>query len=340
MKLFNKDLTTEIAIIAEIGVNHEGDADIAHKLMELAATSGVDAVKFQSYTPSRYASSDDAERLKKVTSFALSEDDFTSLSNLSKKLDICFFSTPVSEDWVGYLSSICDVIKIASGDINFEPVIRAAAASGCKVIISTGTANIDEIDNALAWFKDELNGINIEDRLVLMHCVSAYPVPICDANLLSIPFLIDRYFPITIGYSNHVLGVEAALGAVALGARVIEMHFTDNKYDRQFRDHALSADPDDMAYLVEKLPEMAKMRGKLTKQAMPAEKPLINIIRKGVSAAQDLPAGKILAKDDLSFTRPATEIAAADIKDVIGKKLIINCKGGQSIKWEWLDNIS
>ena len=340
MNLFGKDLTTDIALIAEIGVNHEGDADVAHKLLELAAKAGADAVKFQSYTPERYASSDDPDRLVRVGSFALTEGDFTSLSNLAVKLDTSFFSTPVSEDWVPFLATISDTLKIASGDITFEPVIRAAAASGKKVIISTGTATVDEIDTALGWARDELGDTPLEDRLVLMHCVSAYPVPERDANLLSIPFLADRYDPITIGYSNHVMGPEAMLGAVALGARVIEVHFTDNKHDREFRDHLLSADPADLAYLAKALPQMAVMRGTYGKAPVDAEIPLIEIIRKGVSAARDLTAGQVLCREDLFFTRPATEIPSGDVDWVVGQRLNTDCKKGQSIRRMWLDKES
>ena len=187
MELFGKDLDREVAVVAEIGVNHEGDPDAAINLLRLAAKTGVDAVKFQSYSPSRYASASDPARLDRVTRFALDEATHGKLAQESARLNIPVFSTPVTEDVVPMLDKLFPAFKIASGDLTFEPVIRETAKTGKPVILSTGLGTMEEIELAIHWFQQEVGEDNLRDRLVLMHCVSAYPTPIEEANLRSIP---------------------------------------------------------------------------------------------------------------------------------------------------------
>ncbi len=320
MKLFGKDLDNEVALIAEIGVNHEGSLDKALELIDLAADAGADAVKFQSYTPERFCAADDPVRLERVTRFSLSEDDHHVLVKRAKEKAIHFFSTAVTEDWVPFLAGIGPAIKIASGDLNFRPVIDAAAKSGVPVILSTGGGTVDEIDTAVEWFLSAAGDAG-GDRLILMHCVAAYPVPMEEANLQSVPFLAARYPNLTIGYSNHVLGPEAPLAAVALGARIVEVHFTDQKEGREFRDHALSADPSDLAYLAKMMGQIAQARGTLSKQPMPCETATLPIIRKGLVASRDLEAGSALMRDDLMYCRPSTGFAASELDRLMGRTL-------------------
>ncbi len=178
MKLFDKDLNREIAVIAEIGVNHEGDVEVASKLVRLAAEAGADAVKFQTFTPARYASASDPARLERVTGFALDEAAHRRLAKEAESHGIAFFSTPVTEDVVPLLDELCSAFKIASGDLTFEPVIRAAASRGKPVVLSTGLGTLEEVDRAVGWVRDEVGEQALAERLVLMHCISAYPTPI------------------------------------------------------------------------------------------------------------------------------------------------------------------
>jgi len=320
MKLFNKDLDRDVAIIAEVGVNHEGDVAAASRLMRLAAESGANAVKFQSYTAERLASSDDAERLARVRRFGIDEAAHRQLAAEAAALGITFFSTAVTEDWVPLLAELAPVVKIASGDLTFEPVIRAAAATGKPMILSTGLGTVEEIDQAVDWVRDESGDSSLADRLVLLHCISAYPTPMAEANLLSVPFLAERY-DVPVGYSNHVPGIDACLAAVALGAQVIEAHFTDKKTGRTFRDHELSLEPDEMAELVRRAPAFKASRGTWGKSRQPSELPLLDLVRKGLVAAHDLSAGHELARDDLMYARPATGFEAADMDRVLGRRL-------------------
>ena len=226
MRLFGKDLDREVAIVAEIGVNHEGDVDAALRLVRLAAEAGADAVKFQSYTPERYVSAADPERLARVRKFALDEAAHRRLAaEAAAAADRLFLERPRPKTWSRCSRELAPAIKIASGDLDFEPVIRAAAATGKPVILSTGAGTLDEIDRAVGWVRDEIGGADLAERLVLMQCVSAYPAPIEEASAAAVPFLRARY-GVPVGYSNHVIGPEACYAAIALGASTIEVHFT------------------------------------------------------------------------------------------------------------------
>ena len=236
MKLFGKNLDKDVPIIAEIGVNHEGSIEDALNLITLAYKSGPDAVKFQSYTPERYISNKDKDRYSRVKKFHINQEDHIKLINHAKKIGINFFSTPVTEDWLPFLSKNTSAIKIASGDITFEPIIKEAAKTNLPVILSTGASNINEINKAISWFKESSEDKEISNRLILMHCVSLYPPPLEKANLNSIKFLKD-HTGLKVGYSNHVEGIIAPSLAIGLGADLIEVHFTDSRENKVFHDH-------------------------------------------------------------------------------------------------------
>ena len=330
MHLFEKDLDRQIAIVAEIGVNHEGDPEKAMELVRLAAEAGADAVKFQSYSPSRYVSAMDAERFERVGRFALDEATHRRLAAEAAEQGICFFSTAVSEDWVPLLAELGPAVKIASGDLTFEPVIRAAAASGKPVIISTGLGTPEEIDRSVAWFADELGATPLRDRLVLMHCSVAYPTPIDEANVLSVNWLKER-FGVHAGFSNHVIGPDACYAAVAQGADILEVHFTDRKEGRSFRDHALSMEPSDLAELVERTPRIRQSLGVLGKRQQPAELANLSAARKGIVAARDLAAGTVLSAEDIMYARPVVEFASTEIGRVLGQTLTAAVTAGHPI---------
>ncbi len=332
MKLFGKNLDETVAVVAEIGVNHEGDVAVAERLITLAAQAGADAVKLQTYTPERYASASDPHRLARVTQFNLSEEAHLRLATHAAALGIPLFSTALTEDVVDFLSRWCPAIKIASGDVTFEPVIRAAVRTGKPVILSTGNSTIDEIDQALAWCSMELAGIALKDRVVVMHCVSAYPVPIEQANVSSVQFLRQRY-GLTTGYSNHVIGAEAVLAAVAVGAQLIEVHFTDRREGREFRDHALSFEPRELKDMMRSVERVKASLGRFGKEIQPCELPLREVIRKGVVAARALSAETVLSEGDLMWARPATGIKAAEWPALIGKRLARPLRRGEQITW-------
>jgi N,N'-diacetyllegionaminate synthase len=260
----------------------------------------------------------------------LSEEEHVRLAKEAAALGMPMFSTPVSEDIVPFLAEHFPAIKIASGDLTFEPVIRAAAATSKPVILSTGLGTVEEIDQAVAWFRDEIGQDDIRDRLVILQCVSAYPTPIEDANVRSAVFLAERYGT-HIGYSNHVIGTDACLAAVALGAAIIEVHFTDNKYDREFRDHEISFDPDDFANFVAQASRLRQSLGEFGKAVVASELGNKDAMRKGVVAAREITDGTVLTRDMLMFARPATEFLATEIDSVVGRTLRKSVTTGELI---------
>jgi len=331
MKLFGKTLGQDVPIIAEIGVNHEGDVAAAERMIRMAAEAGADAAKLQTYTPDRYISASDPERLARVTRFCLDAAAHRRLAGAASAYGITLFSTAVSEDVLPLLDELFPVIKIASGDLTFEPVIRGALKTGKPVILSTGLGTPKEIDRAVGWAKDEVGSESLRDRLVLMHCVAAYPTPLEQAGLHAIGWLRERYGLHT-GYSNHVIGDTACLAAVALGADVIEVHFTDKKTGRSFRDHALSFEPEDLRRLTAVVPELKAGLGSVGRERPPVETGNLAAMRKGVVAARDLDAGTVLSAGDLMFARPAAEIPAEEVGALTGRRLTERHRRGELIR--------
>ena len=172
--------------IAEIGVNHNGEMDVAKKLIDKAVDCGANAVKFQSYNTNRYTSTDNGERFHRLNRYSLSLEAIKRLKFEADKLGLTLLSTPLTEDWVEPLSNICPILKIASGDINFTPLLEKAAKSKKPIILSTGAANIEEIDKAVSLISNFVGNSKLFDKLTLMHCISAYPAPLEQANILSI----------------------------------------------------------------------------------------------------------------------------------------------------------
>lgn len=320
MNLFGKDLSKDIVFVAEIGVNHEGNLEKALALLRAATAAGVDVVKFQSFTPHLYVTPAEAERFQRVSRFQLDRDAHDQLVAEASKLGVHFLSSAISEDWVPYIAANSEAIKIASGDLNFEPVIRAAAATGRPLILSVGLGTLDEIDRAVSWIRDEVGAEALAERLILLHCITAYPTPIEQANVANIRFLRERY-GLTVGYSNHVIGPEACYAAAALGASLFEVHFTDCKVGRTFRDHALSFEANDLADLIAKVKLIRSSLGTPGATRQPAEAGNLASMRKGITAARDLPAGTVLARGDLAFARPQTGFSCVDLDLVVGRKL-------------------
>lgn len=314
-------------IVAEIGVNHEGSLDKAMTLMHHAHDAGADIVKFQSYTPKRYIAADDAVRLTRVIKFSLTQEEHLKLAEYAKSLGIAFMSTPLTEDWVEFLNPLCCAFKVASGDLTFKPVIDAILKTQKHIYLSTGAATVDEIDRTVSWIKAYIGNQALKDRLTLLHCVAAYPTPSKEANILSIPFLREKY-GVNVGYSNHVIGMSACLAAVALGATIVEVHFTDQKNDRAFRDHALSFDANDLKKFATLSKEIRDSLGAYDKKIQPCENVNVNLMRKGIVAAKNLKAGEVLTNNNVMYARPATEFHALELDYLIGKKITRDIQQG------------
>ena len=333
MKIGNIDTSKKVFIVAEIDNNHEGSFKIAKKLINEAATVGVDAVKFQTFIPEQFVSSENETRLNQLRKFQLSYKQFKDLSKFAKKKGLIFFSTPLDLRSAKFLNKIQPIFKISSGDNNYYKLIETVASFRKPMIVSTGVANINIIKKVYnkilkIWTQKYRKSKN----LALLHCVASYPVPNEQANLASIIHLKKLFPNAVIGYSDHTIGTEAAISSVMSGARIVEKHFTLNKNYSDFRDHQLSADPNEMKLIVDKIRNVEKMFGREEKKQQSCEKEMQIVGRRSIAAGRNLKFGTKVKISDLTWVRPGKGFSPGEEKKVIGKKLVKNLKLGEIIK--------
>ena len=320
MKLKNFDLKKKVFIIAEVGNNHEGNFSIAKKLVHLAAKAGADAIKFQTFRTENFIRKKDIKRFKQLKKFELSYEQFKSLKKLAHIEKIKFISTPLDLESADFLIKNADLIKIASSDNNFFPLIEKVLKSKKSIIISTGMTNITQIKDLTNYIYKVIGKKSAEKRIALLHCVTSYPVEDKFANLRSVEYLIKN-FKLTIGYSDHTLGNDACIAAVAMGAKVIEKHFTINKKFSKFRDHALSADYIDLKNIVSRIRKVEKQLGRFNKEIQKPEKKLIKIVRRAAYADRDIFPGEKISIKNVKFLRPSLTSNFFYLKKIIGRKI-------------------
>ena len=316
-------------IIAEAGVNHNGDLALARQLVRVAADAGADLVKFQTFVADRITSADapKAEYQKAATGTAESQQEMIRRLELSRAdhealIDECrdagigFFSTGFDPESIDLLVELgIDRIKVPSGEITNLPLLRHIAAKGLPVILSTGMADLAEIEAAIAVL--EQGGIARSD-LTVLHCNTQYPTPMEDVNLTAMA-RIGEAFGIGYGYSDHTLGIEVPIAAVALGATVIEKHFT---LDRTMPgpDHQASLEPGELAAMVAAIRNIERaMAGDGIKRPSPSECGNRAIARRSLVAARPISAGEQFGPDNLAAKRPGTGLSPMLWDDVIGR---------------------
>lgn len=330
MRIGPIDLTKRVCIVAEIGNNHEGNVDLAVRMIRLAAEAGVDAVKFQTIVPERLVSHSQPERLARLRHFALSREDFTALKQVADAEGVLFLSTPFDPESARFLELLVPAFKIASGDNDFYPLLDLVAATGKPVLLSTGLAGLNEVKAAVSRIGRALGRQATAEDVAVLHCVAGYPVPAAEANLRGITAL--GALNLTVGYSDHTVGIEAAVLSVALGARIVEKHFTVDKAYSDFRDHQLAADPDDMAALVARVRQAEAMLGPGGKRLMDCEAACVLEARRSARAGRDIPAGTVLAAEDINWLRPGGDIGPSSVDEVAGRRLRRRLNRGEAIR--------
>jgi sialic acid synthase SpsE len=320
------DLDERVLVVAEIGQNHEGDPSVAQRLVAEAAACGADAVKFQTYRTRDFVSAADAERFERMQRFELPPEAWPQLAEQARSLGLAFLSTPLDLASVELLEPLVDAYKIASADNSFYPLIDRVARSGKPMIVSAGLAELDEV----VFVVERARAAGAGDVAVL-HCVTAYPVADGEASLRAIEVLRDR-LDCTVGYSDHTLGVDAVVLAVALGARIVEKHFTLAKDYSDFRDHRLAADPGELRELVARVRRAGELLGSAAKEIQPSELEARTALRRSVVAARDLPAGHRLDEADLTWLRPGGGLAPGEEGRVLGKTLRRALRSGERIE--------
>jgi len=318
MKLGEFEIGKKTFIIAEIGNNHNGDFKTAEKLVHEAVKAGADAVKFQTFNPDLYvdptlktiahvrgASNTQHERL---TTLKLEYDEFRALKGLADELGILFLSTPFDKDAVDFLDELVPAFKVASGDLTNIPLLERVASKGKPVILSTGMGDEMEIERALNIFDRE--------NIILLHCVARYPTPVEGANMLSIPYLRDK-FRVPVGYSDHSIGLTSCIVAASLGAVVIEKHFTLDK-EQPVGDHKISMNPVDLSELVRDVRDIELSLGNYCKP-VDAEKEAAKVMRRSLYAGSDILKGSRLSLDMMVALRPGWGIPTIESDSMVGK---------------------
>jgi N-acetylneuraminate synthase/N,N'-diacetyllegionaminate synthase len=330
MLIGSVDLGRDVLVVAEIGNNHEGSFARAEEMIARAAAAGAQAVKFQTIVPERLVTADQEARLATLRRFQFTHPQFAALAKIAAAHGVMFLSTPFDVESVPWLAALVPAFKIASGDNDYTPMLRAVAATGKPVIMSTGMAELADVAAArdllrAEWQRQGRGNVG----LALLHCVVSYPTPAAEANLAAIAALatLDE----TIGYSDHTLGIEAAVLAVAAGARVIEKHFTLDKKLSDFRDHQLSADPAEFAEMVRRIRQVQELMGNAGKHVAAVEAASMAAIRRGVYAARDLAAGTPIAAADLAYLRPRAGLSPADIDLRLGTPLTRALHAGEAL---------
>lgn len=330
MRIGPVDTDRQVLVIAEIGNNHEGDVALAERMIGLAADAGADAVKFQTIVPARLVSASDTARIAQLERFRLDAAAFARLAAAAADAGVVFLSTPFDVDSVRMLDPLVPAYKIASGDNTFAPLLRAVAATGKPVIVSAGMTTLDEAARARDTVRGVWKETGADPGLALLHCVVSYPTPPEQANLRAINTLAQ--LGETVGYSDHTLGIDAAVLAVGLGARIVEKHFTVAKDHSDFRDHALSADPEELREMVRRIRAAEALLGTGRKAPQPAEAEASVKARRSVVAGRDLPAGWVLRPEDLDWVRPGGGVPPGGEDALIGRALRHSVARGAMLK--------
>jgi N,N'-diacetyllegionaminate synthase len=323
------DVDERVLVIAEIGNNHEGDAGRARELVAAAAETGVDAVKFQTFRTELFVSPLETARFEQLSGFRLDEAAFEALAAQARELGLLFLSTALDLESARFLEPFVDAFKIASGDNDFHALVEQVARTDRPVIVSTGLSDEDRVAAVVSAVEAARRDRERVD-LGLLHCVSAYPAPADQLNLASIPHLAAR-FPHPVGWSDHALGIDAAPAAVALGARIVEKHFTLDGIESDFRDHALSAKPAEMRELVRRVREVEAMVGWPGKRVQPAEEPIAAVARRSAHAARALAAGSVIGTGDVVWLRPSGAFSPAEEDRILGRRVVRELRAGEQL---------
>lgn len=330
-------------IIAEAGVNHNGDPELARELVRVAARAGADAVKFQTFRADRLATADapkagyqraagsptesQQEMLRRLE---LSDDAHRELKELCAELGILFLSSPFDEECADFLGRLgVAALKVPSGEITNTPFLEHLARLGLPLVVSTGMADLEEVRGALAAVA---RGGDVP--VALLQCVSNYPAPPAGCNLRAMATM-QREFGVPVGFSDHTLGTDVALAAVALGACIIEKHFTlDCRMPGP--DHRASLEPDQLARFVASIRAVEASLGDGVKAPLPSEAETAAVARKSIVAACDIPAGATIVAGMLACRRPGTGLAPGRLGSLLGRRAAVPIPAGTRLHFDLL----
>lgn len=333
------DSLDRVYVIAEAGVNHNGEMNKAIKLIEMAKKAGADAVKFQTFKSEKVISCNakmavyqkqnigkETSQIEMVKELELSYDEFADLKDYCDKIGIVFLSTPFDNDSVDFLSEIVPFFKIGSGELTNLPFLCHVASKKKPILLSTGMSKLGEVEKALETIK-----ISNKD-VALLHCTTNYPCPYEEVNLRAMSTLREA-FKVPVGYSDHTLGIEIPLAAVAMGARIIEKHFT---LDRRLPgpDHKASLEPNELSSMVKSIRNVEAALGDGIKKPNASEYETMTVARKSLVALRSMKAGEVVTVNDIAIKRPGDGLEPSLITIIVGKKLIKDISQDSLFTWE------
>ena len=320
-----------VLVIAEAGVNHNGDINLAKKLIDAAADAGADVVKFQTFVANKVVTTTAAKADYQALSTGSADSQFDMLKKLElspmmhgelikhcEKREIKFLSTAFDQESLDYLDSLgLTLFKIPSGEITNLPFLRHVGSLGKPVVLSSGMASLEEVGDAIAVLED---AGTIRKKITVLHCNTEYPTPIQDVNLRAMTTIRDA-FGVEVGYSDHTRGIEVPIAAVAMGASVIEKHIT---LDRSLPgpDQAASTEPQEFQKMIQAIRNIEQALGNGIKQASPSETKNLSIVRRSLVAVKRIQAGESFTSENISAKRPGTGISPMRWDDVIGKAAV------------------
>lgn len=335
-----------VLIIAEAGVNHNGSIQLAKRLIDVAAEAGADFVKFQTFNAAKIVSTSAPKADYQVLNTASTESQLTMLKKLELSLNdhlqlieyckqkhIEFLSTPFDEESIHMLKSLgITTGKIPSGEITNRPYLATMAMQFKNLILSTGMCTMEDIAAAIEVLVD--NGAS-KENITILHCNTAYPTPYSDVNLRAMQ-TIATTFHVNVGYSDHTIGIEVPIAAVALGARIIEKHFTLDK-TMEGPDHKASLEPSELRIMVNAIRNIETSLGTADKKPSPSEIKNIAIARKSIHLKGSKKKGELIALEDLEMKRPGDGITPMRMHEVIGKRLKYDVPAEHKLTWKELE---
>lgn len=326
-------------LIAEIGGNHEGDFEYAKRLTQLAIDSGADYVKFQIYTGdgivSKVESPDRNQHFKK---FELSPEQHIELAEMCKSQKVGYTASVWNFDAFDWINPFMDFFKVGSGDLTAYPMLRELAKYKKTILISTGLATEKEVVEAVAFLRKQNDFYKKEDSIAVLQCTSMYPIKNSDANL-NVMHRFKELLNCTVGYSDHTEGSYAMEVAVAMGAEVLEFHFTDDRTGKTFRDHKVSLTKDEVHKLIEKIKLIETLKGSSEKKVLPIEEENGHELsfRRAVYPSKDIKKGDTLTEDNLTILRPLHGIDARNYAQLIDKKALKDLEKYQKLSWDYFE---
>ncbi|MBI3321164.1 MAG: N-acetylneuraminate synthase family protein [Candidatus Omnitrophica bacterium] len=316
-------------VIAEAGVNHNGQPALAKRLVEVAKAAGADAVKFQTFRAERLTTPD-GPQFEMLRRLALSPAAHAELVASCRQAGVLFLSSPFDDESADLLDRLgVAAFKLGSGEMTNWPFLAYVARKGKPIILSTGMSSLGEVGEAVRVIRDAGNG-----QVILLHCVSSYPADPADANLRAMRTMADA-FHLPVGFSDHTQGIEVALAAVALGACVIEKHITLAR-TLPGPDHRASLEPPELHALLRGIRLVERALGHGRKEPVPSEAELATVVRRSIVAARDIPRGTALAAESLTSLRPASGLPPSLLAQILGRTARQDIPAGTMLTWAML----